>query len=394
MTETLKLVIVGHVDHGKSTLIGRLLYDTNSLAEEKVEEILRVCEEQGKDPEFAFVLDYLEEERKQGITIDTAKTFFSSESRDYIILDAPGHVEFIKNMITGASQADVAILLLDVNEGVQEQTRRHAYLLSLLGIKQVIVALNKIDLVNYDKEKIKSVKSDLALFLDKLNIKPTEFIPISAKTGENVANRMDDYEGKTILEALDELKSMVSLDADKFVFTVQDVYKSGEKRINVGKVESGTVEVGDLIKVYPDNKETKVKSIEEFQKERIDAKAGECVGLVTDDPLFIERGNVISKTDLNVYSEITANIFCIKGFSETNFQLRCSTQEIDCKVEIIETRNSSTLEKVDSLELGANTLAKVKIAFDRPIVVDLLPELKRFILTLDNEVLAGGMFEL
>ena len=236
MKEKLNIVIVGHIDHGKSTLIGRLLYDTDSLPQEKLDEVIAICEEQGKEPEFAFLIDYMEEERKQGITIGDSKVFFKTDQREYVIIDAPGHLEFIKNMITGASQADAALLLLDVNEGVKDQTKRHAYLLSLLGIKQVVLLLNKIDLVGYDQEKIVKVEREIKEFLIKIGVTPSSSIPISAKTGENIAQHSENlaYTGPTVLEVIASLKAKQDKTKQKLVFPLQDIYDSDSKKIAVG----------------------------------------------------------------------------------------------------------------------------------------------------------------
>ena len=182
--ENLRFVIVGHVDHGKSTLIGRLLYDTGSLSEGKIDEIREICRSLGKDLEFGYVMDHLEEERDQGITIDTAQTFFKTKDRDYVIIDAPGHVEFLKNMITGASQAEAALLIVDAEEGLKEQTRRHAYILHMLGLKQVIAVINKMDLISHSEERFGGVKKELLKLLSTIGIKPSHVIPISAKNGD------------------------------------------------------------------------------------------------------------------------------------------------------------------------------------------------------------------
>ena len=227
--EKLKFVIVGHVDHGKSTLIGRLFFDTGSLPADKIAEIEKISKELGRDVEFAFMMDHLQEERDQGITIDTAQAFFHTDKRDYVIIDAPGHVEFTKNMITGASQAQAAILIVDAAEGVREQTRRHAYLLSMLGLTQVAVVINKMDLdsVRYSKQRFEQVVAELLEFCEPLGIKPMHIVPISAKQGENVAKKsthMDWYIGPTVLELLDDFV-VPSKPADKPMrFPIQDVY--------------------------------------------------------------------------------------------------------------------------------------------------------------------------
>lgn len=391
----MNLVFVGHVDHGKSTLIGRLLYDTDSLPEDKVAEIMRVCEEKGHDPEFAFVMDFLEEERNQGITIDTAKTFFSTEKRDYLILDAPGHVEFIKNMVTGASQADVAVLLVDLNEGVKEQTKRHAYFLSLLGISQIIVALNKIDLIDYDEEKIFEVTKELTTFLDELNIKPKHIIPISAKTGENLVTRSVnlDYDGPTFLESLDSFEEGNNNSQSDLILPIQDAYKVDDKRIYVGKIESGSLNQGDEIIIMPSLVQTKVKSIEMFNEERTQVHSGESIGFTTTEPVFIDRGNVIglASKDYNIKQEINCNIFWItKEFTE-DFIVRCATQETSAhfKPEII--INSSTLEKKEVA--GKNDVLVGNLILSKEFVIDLkVPEMRRFLILKDDVVMGGGVF--
>src|SRR2546423_11440064 len=204
-----KVVFVGHVDHGKSTLIGRILHDTGSLPQGKVEEIKKACAVEGMEFEFAFLLDALLEEQEQNITIDTTQIPFRTARRRYAIIDAPGHKEFLKNMITGASNADAAILVIAATEGVREQSRRHAYLLSLLGIRQLIVVINKMDLVDYSEELFRNIESEYRSFLSSLHLEPRWFVPASARTGDNVAARattMGWYRGPTMLEALDRLE--------------------------------------------------------------------------------------------------------------------------------------------------------------------------------------------
>ena len=242
--QSLKFVIVGHVDHGKSTLIGRLLYDTNSLPPDKMEEIRKTSQDLGRDTEFAYLLDHLEEERRQGITIDTTQVFFKTDKREYVIIDAPGHVEFVKNMITGASQAEAAILIIDAKEGIQEQTKRHATILSMLGIEQVIVLINKVDLIDFSEEKYTELKSRLEKFLTTLNITPKLYIPISALKGDNIANKstnMPWYKGPTMLEGLNHLKNKIAEENQPLIFPVQDIYKVDDKRVIVGRVETGEI---------------------------------------------------------------------------------------------------------------------------------------------------------
>ncbi len=405
--EKLKFVIVGHVDHGKSTLIGRLLYDTNSLPEGKIEEIKQLCESLGKDIEFGYVMDHLEEERDQGITIDTAQTFFSTEKRDYVIIDAPGHVEFVKNMISGASQAEAAVLIVDAEEGVKEQTKRHAYILGMLGLSQVIAVINKMDLVGFDRERFETVKKDLLEFLSQINIKPSYVIPISAKNGDFIAGRtatMDWYEGPTVLEALDTFRTKESANEKPLRYVVQDVY-SFDKRIIAGRVESGIIRKGDMIRVLPSGEKTRVKSVEEYLKNVTEAEAGKSTGITTEDKLFIDRGNVIvSDGDLPaVTSRIKANVFWMdripfkKGES---LRFRCATQEVNCEIEKInKVINSSTLEMIstDADEINNREVASIIIRTDKPVVVEnfnKMEELGRFVLGREDTSAGGIITEL
>lgn len=191
MKEDMNIVIVGHVDHGKSTLMGRLLADTGSLPEGKLEQVKETCRRNSKPFEYAFLLDALKDEQSQGITIDTARCFFKTEKRDYIILDAPGHIEFLKNMITGASRAEAALLMIDAKEGVQENSRRHAYMLSMLGIRQIAVVINKMDLVDYDEGVFERVKAEYLEFLKQINVTPKVVVPASSFMGENIIQQSD-----------------------------------------------------------------------------------------------------------------------------------------------------------------------------------------------------------
>ncbi|MBC8501438.1 MAG: GTP-binding protein [DPANN group archaeon] len=403
--EDMKIVIVGHVDHGKSTLIGRLFFDTDSLPKEKKREIESICKDKGKDVEFAFVMDHLEEERDQGITIDTAQTFFKTKKRNYVIIDAPGHKEFLKNMITGASQAEVAILIVDGHEGVQEQTRRHAYILSFLGIEQVIVVINKMDLVEYSEEIFENVKEKLLSFLKKINIKSSYVIPISSKQGDNVSKKsksIDWYKGKTILESLDTFYKQEASNNKPLRFPVQDVYKIDDKRITVGKVESGMLEVGEEIVFLPTKKKTKIKSIEVFEKKKGKAESGESVGITTTESIFIERGEIVCKASESVKlsDEFKAEVFCMsKKPIKTNEEitLRCTTQEVKCSIKrVLRKINSSTLKIIneDVNELKETETGEVIIKTKKPVVIEKfkeIPELGRFVFVRNSNTVAGGI---
>ena len=403
--ERLSFVIVGHIDHGKSTLIGRLLYDTDSLPPDKIEEVQKASAKAGRDTEFAYLLDHLEEERKQGITIDTTQVFFKTGKRHYVIIDAPGHVEFVKNMITGASQAEAAVLIVDVAEGVKEQTKRHSYMLSLLGLRQVIVVLNKMDLVDFSQERFNIVKEDVGRWLKSVNIEPIFYIPISALKGDNITDKPEDmkwYTGPTFLHSLDALQNKPPAEDKPLLFPIQDVYKVDDKRINVGRVEAGVIEKGADIKILPTGQVTSVDSIEKFLEDTDKAIVSECVGITTADSVFLDRGDVVCLPgkEPTLTDRIPANIFWMtkKDFTkDQKLTIKCATQETSCKIDSINKRiNSSTLEVIekDAKVLKNLEVAEVIIKAKRPVAIkdfNDVPELGRFVLVQDENICAGGI---
>ena len=402
--KTLKFVIAGHVDHGKSTLIGRLLVDTNSLPPDKLEEVEKTSRELGRRVEFAYLLDHLQEEREQGVTIDTTQIFFKTDTREYVIIDAPGHVEFVKNMITGASQAEAALLIVDVERGVQEQTKRHAYLLSLLGITRMAVLLNKMDLVEFKEERYQEVKKETQKFLESLNLKPRCYIPISAIDGDNVVTRSKHtswYDGKTVLENLDLLENAPSDEAKRFILPVQDVYKTDKKRIVVGKIATGRIKKGERIKVLPDGLETTVKTIEKFPGQVEEAISEESIGLTVSDSLFLERGQIVCSAgkEPKVSDRFRANLFWMAKSPLTTSEritLRCATQSVSCRVTIRQRIDSATLEVMEENAGHLNNLevGEVEIKTKKPLVIEKfseISELGRFVLSRENNICAGGI---
>lgn len=404
--ETLKIVIVGHVDHGKSTLIGRLFYDTGSIPESRYQEIAATCKAQGREFEFAYLMDALEEERDQNITIDTAATFFKTAQRPYVIIDAPGHKQFLKNMITGASSADAAILLVDGVEGVREQTKRHAYVLSLLGIRQVVVTVNKLDMVGYDRQRFQQVENDIRAFLHSVDIVPSYVIPISAREGENMAQRLGGtpwYNGPTVLEALDTFQNVRADLTLPLRLPVQDVYKWDNKRIYVGRVETGAVRVGDEVIFLPSGKITRVKSVEKWQQPDLAAAgAGECVGITTSDELFVERGEVIARrANAPVKTrELRASIFWLADQpfkAGQTYTLKLATAEVTATAVAIEERlDSSTLAVTEknAPELLATEVGNVLFSLKNDWACDLYSEnvrLGRFVIEDGIQIGGGGI---
>ncbi|MGE4314172.1 MAG: adenylyl-sulfate kinase [Pseudobdellovibrionaceae bacterium] len=298
--EKLRIVIVGHVDHGKSSLIGRLLYDTDSLPDGRFEEVKAASDRRGDVMEWSYLLDAFQAERDQAITIDTTQIPFATDKRDIVIIDAPGHTEFLRNMVSGAAQADAAILVVDAEEGLQEQTRRHAYLLSLIGLTQIGVVINKIDKVGFKRERFAEVAKDISNYLASLGLTPADIIPLSARHGDNIMGASDNlpwFEGPTLLDLLHTFETRRAQTAQPLRFPVQDIYRIEEKRVIVGRIESGILRVGEKIILSPTNEEATIKTIEvwpETAEKKVEARAGESIGITLDKPVFVDRGHVVS----------------------------------------------------------------------------------------------------
>ncbi|MCX8110004.1 MAG: GTP-binding protein [Syntrophorhabdaceae bacterium] len=397
----LPIVITGHIDHGKSTLIGRLLYDTGVLKEDRYHEITQTSSMLGKHTEFAFVLDALEEEREKGITIDTTQIYFNTQKRKYVIIDAPGHKEFLRNMITGASYAEAAVLIIDANEGIKEQTKRHAYILSMVGIREVCVLVNKMDLVDYSKDVFDRVVREIDDFFSAISIKPKFFIPISALSGINVAKRdgtIGWYDGPCLFEALDGL-TFKAFEKRPLRFPIQDVYKIDKNTIYAGRIESGEVKSNTDAFVYPGERPCKIIEIKKFLKNDIKkATYGDSIGLIIKGGKPIKRGHIITDTqDIQVKKVFDANLFWFYGEYKKgdSIIIKCTTQESPCSMEIKEKFDPATMdkkEKSDTLEIGE--VAKVRIKTKKTLAIDsfsYIPEMGRFIIEKNGVPVGGGI---
>ena len=406
--EDMNIVIVGHVDHGKSTLMGRLLADTDSLPEGKLAQVKETCRRNSKPFEYAFLLDALKDEQSQGITIDTARCFFKTEKRDYIILDAPGHIEFLKNMITGASRAQAALLMIDAKEGVQENSRRHAYMLSMLGIRQIAVVINKMDLVDYSQEVFEKVKKEYLAFLKQIQIEPKFVLPVSAFQGENIvkpSERMPWYDGMCILQVLDEFECEEEHDKQPFRMPVQDVYKftrnGDDRRIVAGTIETGTIRAGQEVVFYPSGKKSHINKIESFHTEPIlEGKPGMAIGFTMKEQIYIKRGEVMAvagEPKPKVASRIAANVFWLgkRDFVPGKlYYLKIGGEKVKVEVErvkgIINSSNLSSTDERQSVE--RHEVAEVILRTDKPIAFDVVAEsagTSRFVIV-DNYEIAGG----
>ena len=401
--KSLPIVIVGHIDHGKSTLVGRLFYDTGCLPPDKYEDVKRICESMGKEMEFAFVMDNLKEEREGAMTIDIAHTFFKTDKRRYVIIDAPGHKEFLKNMITGSSQAEAALLLLDISRGIQDQTKRHSYILNLIGIKQTAVLINKMDMVDYSEEAFTKTKKEIERVLTDLKITSKYILPISAKMGENVAkksNKLSWFKGPTVLEALDSFSSK-RIEDRGLRFPVQDIYEVDGQSIAVGRVESGIMRQDEDIYVLPERKKAKLKEIRKFMQDNLkEAVTEDCVGICVEG-LKLSRGQVVvDKIDSLITNSIHANIFWIidKDYKPgIPLVCKCATQESKAKIEKIYQRFDSASTDVvekNAKEIKPAEIAEVEIKLEKPFAVDKfndIPETGRFVLEHDGHPVAGGI---
>ena len=406
--EQLKIVIVGHVDHGKSTFVGRLVHDTGSLPEGKLEQLQAVAARRGVPFEWANLMDALQAERDQNISIDTAQIWFRTAKRRYVIIDAPGHKEFIKNMVTGAAQAEAALVVIDAQEGVQENSRRHGYLLELLGIRQVAVLVNKMDLVGYASERFQAIETEYRAWLKQIGLEADRFIPISARHGDNIAApspKMPWWKGPTVVQALDEFKAARSRVDLPLRCPIQDGYRFDHRRILAGRVESGRIRVGDRLVFAPSNKTSEVKTIERWSAPARDyAEAGESIGITLTDQVFVERGAVAAPENAPPYALpwFKARVFWLGKRPFTpgkKYRLKLATQEAECHIEKLErVIDAATLQTVrrEGAEsfVGRHEAAELTLRTKKAVAFDTINEVAatgRFVIVDGYDVAGGGV---
>ena len=405
----LNVVVVGHVDHGKSTLVGRLLHDTDSLPEGKLAQVHAMCEKRGMPFEWAFLLDALQAERDQAITIDTTQIPLRTKKRDYTLIDAPGHKEFLQNMITGATQADAALVIIDATQGVREQSHRHGYLLHLLGIKTVAIVINKVDLIDYEEEQCRLVEEEYSSYLASLDIIATGFIPVSARHGDNITSKSPTtpwYKGPCLTQVLDSFPQPAPQENLPLRMITQDVYKFDQRRIIVGRVASGKVSLKDTLVFSPSNKTARLKSIETWpntQKAGQHLTAGQSFGITLDDEIFVERGEIISHTlDAPLESDvINARVFWLgaKPLVE-NETLTMKLGAMECPVnvqKIDRVINTDTLSEHAAKQVAANQVAKIILRAKKLLAFDAYTNNKntsRFVLLRGFDTVGGGVLSL
>ncbi len=409
MDEQISIVMAGHVDHGKSTVIGRLLAETHALPDGKLEQVRAMCHKNARPFEYAFLLDALKDEQAQGITIDAARCFFKTDKRRYILIDAPGHIEFLKNMITGASRAEAALLVIDAKEGIRENTKRHGYMMSMLGLRQLSILVNKMDLVGYDQKIFDQIRHDYTAFLERLQIKPVSFIPVSGMQGVNIASRSTVetpwYNGPSVLEQIDLFQRKEFPQSQPFRLPIQDIYKftgqNDDRRIVTGTIETGAISVGDVVVFQPSGKTSRIQSIEYFNGPvKTTAAAGEAPGFTLDTQIYIKPGEWMvrqGQPPLQVGARFRVNLFwmghdpLVKGKS---YKLKLGA--VRSPVKLIE-----VLAVLDTTEQGAvvskqqvdrHDIAEVILETPKPVAFDLVGNIEQTgrLVIVDHYEIAGA----
>lgn len=401
--QQLRVVAVGHVDHGKSTLIGRLLHDSGNLPDGKVEELRGISGRRGVDFEWSFVLDAMQSERDLAVTIDTTRLWMRTPERDVVLIDAPGHKEFLRNMVTGASDADAALLLVDAHDGVSEQTRRHALLLELIGVDRVVVAINKMDRVAYAQARYEDIRSELEALLGRIGIAATAFVPVSARNGENivdVSTAMPWYVGPTIFASLLALPSRAARARSGLRVAVQGVIRRGLQRTLVGRIESGELAAGDDIVVAPAMRRARILSLDLWPpQDRTSARAGESVGFTLDGPLYVDRGDIICDITHppTLATSFRARLLWLGArplaVGDT-YRMRFGTRTAVVRVAAFERVVDIEALATESHRIAqTNDVAEIVLESSEPLSLDTVwdqPGLARFILLDGIDIVAGG----
>ncbi len=410
--ELLRFTTAGSVDDGKSTLIGRLLYDSKSIFEDQLQAVEAASERLGNaEVNLALLTDGLRAEREQGITIDVAYRYFATPKRKFIIADTPGHIEYTRNMVTGASTADVAIILVDARNGIIEQTKRHSYIASLLKIDYVVVAINKMDLVDFSKEVYDNIRAEYAKIADVLGLKNVFFIPISALKGDNVVNPSENtpwYQGETLLHLLENIPLKQGADEAQFRFPVQYVIRPQtaewpDYRAYAGRISGGRIKVGDKVTILPSQTESVVSRIDEGTNQVDEARSSQSVSISLADDVDVSRGSLIVKTnELPTGSNQIELLVCWLNHRPLQLRqkyiIRHTSDELQGVVGEVEYKvNINTLENnFDDKEVKMNDIAKIKLKLSKPLAFDLYAENRTtgslvFIDEGTNETVGAGM---
>ena len=383
--DILRFITAGSVDDGKSTLIGRLLYDSKNILIDQLEAVERASKFKNDGTiDLALLTDGLRAEREQGITIDVAYKYFSTPKRKFIIADAPGHVQYTRNMITGASNAALIIILIDARNGIIEQTKRHSIIASLLNIPNVVVAINKLDLVGYSEEIFNNIKEEYSKMAEQLSLNNVVYIPISALNGDNIVDQSENlnwYEGKTLLDYLETVELENTINLEKARFPVQYVIRPQTEELHdyrgyAGKITSGIYKVGDSVTILPSGTESKISAIEVAQKQVEEAFAPQSVVLHLENDVDISRGDLIVKSDDLPKIEQELEIFvCWMGDkplkSGSKYLIQNNTTQVKGIVKDIEYKlDVNTLEKQEVEQVSLNEIVKLKLKTAKPLAYD------------------------
>ncbi|HEY9676700.1 MAG TPA: adenylyl-sulfate kinase [Drouetiella sp.] len=401
-----KVVVVGHVDHGKSTLLGRILLECGRVPEDRIAHVEKICSDKSLQFEPAFLFDALQEEQEQGISIDTTRVNFEFDGQKFILIDAPGHLEFLKNMTSGASEADLGILVVDGNQGVRSQTERHLKILSMLGIKRVIVALNKVDQIKYSQSVFEEVCTKTREIIQQQEIHCEQIVPISALAGENITKttpKLDWYVGKPLLGTLLDVVQKLNLQKkaeQPFRMVLQDVYRFEGERLFAGRVVSGTIQVGAEVFFSPSGKMSRIEAIEKYQETGIEsASAGESIALRLTEQIFVERGEVISLLDNapEIDTEFRGRLAWLSSTTynaETEYLLKMGTAEVPCRVELVDPGTQEVAVHAENLGNGGFSDVIIKtskpVAFDRAATGAII---EKYVVCTTYETVAAGVVD-
>lgn len=408
----LRFTTAGSVDDGKSTLIGRLLYDSKSIFEDQMDHIVQSGKRLGREElDLSLLTDGLRAEREQGITIDVAYRYFATPARKFIIADTPGHIQYTRNMVTGASTADLAVILIDARKGVLEQTIRHSFIASLLDIRHIIFCVNKMDMINWSEADFNRIVADLGKLVEKLGIRDARYIPLSAKYGDNVVDRslnMSWYTGKTFLSLIETIEIEKNKDPENKRFPVQTIIRPHTMEFHdyrgyAGRVAGGVFRPGDEVMVLPSMRRSKIKSIDMFGKTLSESISGDSVAISLEDQIDISRGDMIATPDdLPVISQDINLMVC--WFNELplknggRYLVRNNSNEAGCIIKNVNYRlNINTLEKdTDNITVQMNDIADINIKTSKPLFFDSYKKnnITGSLILIDegtNETVAAGM---
>lgn len=400
----LTVAMAGHIDHGKSTILGRLLAETSNLSRSKIKEIKEFFAFEGKEFKYAYLLDTLKDEQKQGITIDAARAFLTFQGESYVIIDVPGHTQFLKNMVTGTADADAAFIVIDALEGLQENTRRHAFMLSMLGLKQVAILINKMDLVGYQERIFSALKKECQILLAAINLVPSFIIPLSGENGDNITSlspKMNWYQGITLIEALQKFQVRGTLEEKDLRFPVQLVYPQQGTDIIMGTVESGYLRTGDCLTFYPSEQKQKVIRIIGVNGDVSSAGAGQAVSLV----LQSDTNNDLRRGEIGAYyqncpqkaKKIRCKIFwlgqkVLKAGQKYKLEIGTAKKQFIVK-KILKIVDASQLLVTETDNVKSYDVAECILELENPIAFDPIEKnlpTSKFVI-IDDDIKGGGV---